>query len=340
MFYDETSVKLRAGDGGDGSASFRREKFIPKGGPDGGDGGRGGNVILEGDENTGDLRAFHFQPHWKAEHGGRGASRQKTGRGGEDCILKVPPGTVVFRESDGAQCAEVLEHGERIVLLRGGKGGLGNLHFKSSTHQAPREFTPGEPGEIGEFRFVLKSIADLGLVGFPNAGKSSLIALITKARPKAASYPFTTLQPSIGMIEYPEHYERLRLADIPGLIQGAHENRGLGHRFLRHIERCAILVLILDMASEDGRDPLEDYDQLLEELRLYDPALVAKPQLIVANKMDEPVSSENLARLREKISSPIWPISCLSEEGVPELKEAIRLEVARVRSILSEDAQK
>lgn len=331
MFYDETSVKLRAGNGGDGSASFRREKFIPRGGPDGGDGGCGGDVILEGDENTGDLRTFHFTPHWDAEHGGRGLGRHKHGRNGKDRILKVPPGTVVFSIETGEPVGEILAHEERLILLRGGKGGLGNMHFKSSTHQAPREFTPGLEGERGEYRFILKSIADLGLVGFPNAGKSSLIALLTKARPKAASYPFTTLHPNIGVIEFPDRFERLKLADIPGLIEGAHENRGLGHRFLRHIERCPILVLILDMAGEDGRDPLDDYLKLREELRLYDPEVAAKPHLVVANKMDEPAALEALERFRETHVVAVWPISCLSGEGIAELKEGIRAEVARVR---------
>lgn len=323
MFFDETGVKLRAGNGGDGCASFRREKFIPKGGPDGGDGGRGGSIVLEGDENTGDLRTFHFRPHWEAGNGGPGASRQKTGRSGADEVLKVPTGTIVIDAETGKQRAEILVHGEQVVLLKGGKGGLGNIHFKSSTHQAPREYTPGEEGESGEFRFVLKSIADLGLVGFPNAGKSSLISLLTKARPKAASYPFTTLQPNLGIIEYPERYDRLRLADIPGLIEGAHENRGLGHRFLRHIERCFVLVFILDMAAEDGRDPLEDYETLREELRRYDPMVAAKEHLVVANKMDEAAAAENLDRFRARYEQRAWPTSCLTEEGIPELKEAL-----------------
>lgn len=323
MFYDETKVKLRAGRGGDGCASFRREKFVPKGGPDGGDGGSGGDVILECDENVGDLRNYHFVPHYAAGNGGNGQGRNKTGAGGADCILKVPPGTQVSPVEGGEVVCELIEHGERYILLQGGRGGLGNLHFKSSTHQTPREFTEGTEGGSGEFLFVLKSIADIGLVGFPNAGKSSLISLITQARPKAASYPFTTLHPNIGVIEYPEHYGRLKLADIPGLIEGAHANRGLGHRFLRHIERCGLLVHILDMAGEDGRDPVEDYRQLREELRLYDPALGEKPHIIAANKMDEPVAEENLPRLREKCSVPIWPISCLAEIGISEFKEAL-----------------
>jgi GTPase len=330
MFYDETAVKLRAGNGGDGCASFRREKFLPKGGPDGGDGGKGGDVVLEGDENTGDLRTFHFKGHWDAKHGHPGMSRHKSGASGADCVLKVPCGLVVHDLETGMLVAEVLEHGQRVILLRGGGGGLGNLHFKSSTHQAPREFTPGKPGETGEFRFVLKSVADVGLVGFPNAGKSSLIGLLTKARPKAASYPFTTLHPNLGIIEYPDRYERLRLADIPGLIEGAHANRGLGHRFLRHIERCPVLLLILDMAGEDGRDPCEDYAQLREELRLYDPAVAAKPHLVAANKMDVETARENLPRFRERHPVEVWPISCLSEEGIPALKEALRQAIKKM----------
>jgi len=330
MFYDETEVKLRAGNGGDGAATFLRQKYLPKGGPDGGDGGKGGDLVLEGDENTGDLRAFHFKNHWDAEHGQAGMGRQKTGASGADCVLKVPCGTIVYDKATGEVVAELLEHGQRVILLEGGGGGLGNIHFKSSTHQAPREFTPGKPGETGEFRFILKSIADIGLVGFPNAGKSSLIALITQARPKAAAYPFTTLNPNLGIIEYPEHHGRLRLADIPGLIEGAHANRGLGHRFLRHIERCGVLLLILDVAAEDGRDPLEDYAQLREELRLYDPSLAAKPHLVGANKMDEPAAAENLQRFREKYGVPTWPISCLSEEGIPALKEALWQAIKKV----------
>ncbi len=323
MFYDETKVKLRAGNGGNGCASFRREKFLPRGGPDGGDGGHGGDVILEGDENTSDLRTFHFKPHAQADNGNPGRGRQMTGAGGADCVLKVPCGVVVHDGESGEVVAEILEHGQRLVLLKGGRGGLGNIHFKSSTHQAPREFTPGTPGEVGEFRFVLKSIADVGLVGFPNAGKSSFISLVTKSRPKTAAYPFTTLTPNVGVVEREDGYERLRLADIPGLIEGAHQNRGLGHRFLRHIERCSLLLLMIDMAGEDGRDPLVDYEQLREELRLYDPALVEKPHLVAANKMDEPAAVENLERFRKAFPVAVAPISCLSEEGIKELKETL-----------------
>lgn len=324
MFYDETDVKLRAGNGGDGAATFRREKYLPKGGPDGGDGGKGGDIVLEGDDNTGDLRTFHFKGNWSAEHGVAGMSRQKTGAGGADCVLKVPCGLVVYDKATDEIVAEILEHGQRVILLKGGKGGIGNVHFKSSTHQAPREFTPGVEGEAGEFHFVLKTIAEIGLVGFPNAGKSTFTALVTQARPKIAAYPFTTLHPNLGIIEYPDHLGRIRLADIPGLIAGAHANRGLGHRFLRHIERCKILLLLIDMAAEDGRNPIDDYEQLLEELRLYDPILLTKPHIVVANKMDEPAAQENLVRFREKYGVSTWLISCLTEEGIPELKEGLR----------------
>mgnify|MGYP001093146187 CR=1 FL=1 len=323
MFYDETNVKLKAGNGGHGSVSFRREKYIPNGGPDGGDGGDGGNVILECDENFGDLRNYHFRPHWDADNGGNGLGRDKTGAGGDDVILKVPPGTIVYEREEGHQVAELLDHGDRHILLNGGKGGLGNQHFKSSVNQAPRQSTDGTLGETGEYRFVLKSIADIGLVGFPNAGKSSLTGLITRAKPKAAAYPFTTLNPNIGVIDYKDRYARLKLADIPGLIKGAHENKGLGHRFLRHIERCRVLLIILDMAGEDGRDPLTDYSDLREELGLYDPRLLEKPICVAANKMDEPAAIENLERFKEAYDCPIWPISCLSEQGIKAFLEGL-----------------
>ncbi|MCD8482871.1 MAG: GTPase ObgE [Verrucomicrobia bacterium] len=321
MFYDETPVKLRAGDGGSGSASFRREKFIPKGGPDGGDGGDGGDVILQADENVGDLRTYHFTPHWDAEHGGRGAGRGMTGRRGKHRLLKVPPGTIVFPLDSDEPVAELLEHGQQFILLKGGKGGRGNLHFKSSTNRAPRQFEEGLPGERGEFLFLLKTIADIGLVGFPNAGKSTLTGMITKATPKTAAYPFTTLFPSVGVIEFPQQYTRLKLADIPGLIQGAHENKGLGHRFLRHIERTKVLALIIDMAAIDGRDPRKDYRHLLRELECYSPALLDKPRMVIANKMDEPDAPEWLRKFKRSVKIEIVPVSCLLGEGLDQLKE-------------------
>ncbi len=324
MFVDEADVELKAGDGGRGCVSFRREKFQPKGGPDGGDGGRGGDVVLECDENTSDLKAYYYKPGWRAGGGAYGQGSQKDGRRGKDRVLKVPPGTIVQTPA-GETVAELLTHGKRKILLRGGAGGRGNMRFKSSVNQAPRRADDGRAGETGRFRFVLKTIADIGLAGFPNAGKSSLISLITRAHPKVAAYPFTTLQPSVGMIEYPEDCEQLRLADIPGLVKGARLNKGLGHRFLRHIERCPLLLLLIDMAGQDGRDPVCDYADLLEELRHYQPALLEKPRLAAANKMDEEAAAENLARFRRKYPRvKVCPISCLSEEGIPELKTALR----------------
>ena len=327
-------MTLKAGDGGKGSAGFRREKFIPLGGPDGGDGGKGGDIWAVGDENVGDLEKYQFTPNLMAENGGKGMGRLKTGASGKDSELRVPPGTIIYSEDTGSFVAEVLRHGERILLLRGGKGGLGNVHFKSSTNRAPRQFTYGEEGEAGEFRLVLKTIADAGLVGFPNAGKSSLVNLITPARPKIGSYPFTTLHVNIGTLDYPEKYEVLKLADIPGLVVGASENKGLGHKFLRHIERCKVLVIMIDMAGTDGRKPADDYKNLLAELSLYSEDLIKKPIIVAANKMDEDAAVKNLKSFKRKYPKlDIIPISCLSEEGIPELKAEIYAQCKKSPSI-------
>lgn len=333
MFIDETTIKARAGDGGKGCVSFRREKFEPWGGPNGGDGGKGGDVILRGDDDQNNLIDFKYKPHWNAERGGHGLGKDCTGHEGKPAILRVPLGTIAYNLETGEKVAEVLEDGQEIVLLKGGKGGFGNTRFKSSVNRAPRQSGPGEPGETGEFRLELKSIADVGLVGFPNAGKSSLTNLITKARPKMAPYPFTTLHPQIGVIEFPEEYERLVLADIPGLIEGANEGKGLGHRFLRHIERCKVLLLIIDMAGTDTRDPRDDYKQLLKELELYDPALLDKPRLVAANKMDEPAAVENLKKFKKRYAKvDLVPMSCLSEEGIPKLRKELLKRVKKLRA--------
>jgi len=323
MFVDEAVVVIKAGDGGNGCASFRRLKYEPRGGPNGGNGGKGGDVVLSCDANIGDLRAYYFKPNWRAKNGEPGRGKEQHGHGGADLELKVPPGIQVISELTGNMVAELTKHGDRVVLLKGGSGGLGNLTFKSSVNQAPRKFTEGTLGEEGRFQFVLKTIADVGLVGFPNAGKSSLIDLVTEAHPKTAAYPFTTLHPVVGVIEYPDIYERLFMADIPGLVEGAHENKGLGHRFLRHIERCKMLLIVLDMAGVDGRHPWDDYENLLEELRLYKTDLAKKPFLVAANKMDEEEAAENLRRFRKKFSVPVLPISCLTEKGIEDLIKAL-----------------
>lgn len=323
MFIDEARVILKAGDGGHGCVSFRREAFIPRGGPDGGDGGDGGDVVLVCDENTSDLRAYHFQPNWKAETGGHGQGAQRTGKRGDDRELKVPPGTVALRLDTGMTVAELTEHGQRVVLLKGGSGGWGNLRFKTSLNQTPRQYKEGLPGEAGEYKLVLKSIADIGLVGFPNAGKSTLTGLLTNAQPKIGAYPFTTLRPTVGVINYEDKFETLTIADIPGLIEGAHENRGLGHQFLRHVERCTILVFLLDMAAVDGRDPVEDYIILRDEIVRYSAQVAAKRRLVVANKMDLPDAPTQLEFFREQVEDPILPLSCETQEGLPALKEAL-----------------
>lgn len=332
MFIDEVTVFVKAGDGGRGCASFRREKFEPFGGPSGGDGGRGGDVVIEADVNVTDLSEYRFRPKHRAQNGEPGRGSDQHGHAGRACILKVPPGTLLTDEETGKVVAELLEDQQRVVLCRGGNGGWGNIHFKSSTNRAPRRANDGQPGEEGRYRLVLKTIADVGLVGYPNAGKSSLTNLITRARPRTAAYPFTTLHPQIGVIEYQEDFERIFLADIPGLIAGASENRGLGHRFLRHIERCKVLLLILDMAGTDQRDPADDYRSLLKELELYEPALLEKPRLVAANKMDVEAAAENLQNFRKAFDVEVLAISCLQEEGLDELKRELLDHVRRIES--------
>ncbi len=336
MFVDECTVKLAAGDGGRGCISFRREKYEPWGGPNGGDGGRGGDVILVGDDDTNNLVDYKYQPHWRAERGGHGLGSDQHGKDGEHRRLRLPLGTVVTDEATGKVVAEILHDGQEVVLCKGGNGGWGNTHFKTSTNRAPKRANPGQPGETGTYRLVLKSIADVGLVGFPNAGKSSLTGAITRARPKTAAYPFTTLHPQIGVIDYPPDRageRRLLLADVPGLIEGANENRGLGHRFLRHIERCALLLILIDMAGTDARDPREDYRHLLRELKLYDPALLRKPCLVAANKMDVEAAAAHLAKFRRRYPKvEVIGISCLTGEGLPQLKKELLKRVTRLRA--------
>ena len=334
MFVDECVIKAYAGDGGRGCISFRREKYEPWGGPNGGDGGRGGDVVLLGDHDTNNLVDYKFKSHWKGERGEHGQGSDCTGREGVPAVLRMPLGTQVINEVNGQVVAEIIADGQRVVLCKGGNGGWGNTHFKTSTNRAPRRANPGQEGEQGIFRLVLKSIADVGLVGYPNAGKSSLMNEITKARPKTAAYPFTTLQPQIGVIEFtdgPAGLRRLQLADIPGLIEGASENKGLGHRFLRHIERCALLVLLVDIAATDGRDPRDDYRHLLRELKLYNPALLDKPRIVGANKMDEPAAAAHLARFKRSFRVPVIAMSCLTGDGLETLKKEMWKRVAALR---------
>jgi GTP-binding protein len=279
-----------------------------------------------GDDNTNNLIDFRFRPQWKAGHGERGQGKDCHGRDGKSVVLKLPLGTVVINKETGLTVAEIITDGQNVILSKGGNGGWGNTRFKSSTNRAPRNANPGQPGENGAYRLVLKSIADVGLVGFPNAGKSSLIARLTNARPRTASYPFTTLHPQIGVCDTsddPRRPHRLQIADIPGLVAGASEDRGLGHRFLRHIERCRLLVVLLDMAGCDGRKPGDDYATLLRELALYDPALAKKPRVIVANKMDLAGAAANLVRFKRRCRARILELSCETGAGIPQLKREL-----------------
>ncbi len=400
MFVDEIKIYARAGHGGKGCIAFHREAFVPKGGPSGGNGGRGGSVILQADHDLNNLIAQYYQPRLIAPDGRPGLGKGMDGHAGKDLLVKVPCGTLVWglaggeehpltrpgghplpakrgegrgegplhstfatsatqrpliRSAGGAMAQEIdlskedtgvspnvhtkgdlvadlTEHGQQFVLCQGGRGGLGNRNFATAARQTPRFAQPGEPGGEGNYLFELRIMAEVGLVGYPNAGKSTLLTAISKARPKIAPYPFTTLHPQIGIVEY-EDFHRLTVCDVPGLIEGAHQNVGLGHAFLRHIERCKILVLLLDMAGTDGRAPWDDYRQLLSELKLYDPALLEKPRLVVANKMDEPVAERNLKQFKKKIRKvPALPIAAAFDQGVEKFRKVIREAVEEAAS--------
>ncbi len=340
-FVDHVRVDCRAGDGGHGVVSFRREKYVPRGGPDGGDGGDGGNVVLIVDRNTDNLRSFHYDPKLIAEHGAHGQSWKRHGKNGKTKIGRVPPGTIVYqspaanvteavemeRSDDGVELvpvADLTEDGQEYVLLNGGKGGRGNFHFRSPTNQTPQERELGTEGEKGIFYLELRRIADVGLVGFPNAGKSTLLSKLSAKQPKIASYPFTTLTPQIGVVKL-NAQERFTMADIPGLIEGAHENRGLGHEFLRHITRCRVLLFMVDIAGSEGRDPISDVQTLRTEIKLYDEDLAKFPWMIVANKMDLESAEENLAIFKNRFPKiPVVSVSALEEKGLDELKQEIR----------------
>jgi GTP-binding protein len=325
MFLDRVKIWARAGDGGDGAATFRREAHVPRGGPDGGDGGRGGSVYLEVDAGQTTLRDFQAKRHFKATSGGRGEGSRRHGKAGDDLVLSVPPGTGVYDDETGELLADLVAVGQRAMVARGGRGGLGNTHFKTSTHQAPRHAQKGEPGTQAELRLELRLIADIGLVGLPNAGKSTLLAALTAAQPKIADYPFTTLEPNLGVMDLGDEDERRpTIADVPGLIEGASAGAGLGHAFLRHVERTRILVHIVDGSS---RDPEWDHEVIREELRAHDPALLEKPMLVVFNKIDVPAARDawpDFQRARTKEGLTTVAISAASGEGL----DAVRAHLA------------
>ena len=325
MFIDRTKIRVQGGHGGNGVTAFRREKFVPRGGPSGGDGGRGGDVWLEADESLNTLLHLRYNPEHLAERGRHGEGSKRSGRDGADTTVRVPVGTQVYDAATGDLLHDFTENGERWLAARGGRGGFGNSHFATSTNRAPRYHQEGSEGEEFELQLELKLLADVGLVGFPNAGKSTLISTISAARPKIADYPFTTLEPHLGVVDLGE-YRTFVVADIPGLIEGAHRGAGLGDRFLRHVERTKLLLHLVDVSSLSERDPVSDYETINHELEAYDAALAARPQIVVATKrdaLDEPERLEKLRRRAEKDGRPFHAISSATREGVRELVNAV-----------------
>ncbi len=336
MFVDEAKIRVKAGDGGNGCMAFRREKFVPRGGPSGGDGGHGGDVIMESSERHNTLVHFRFNPEYKAERGRHGEGSNKTGREGDDVVLKVPVGTIVYDELTGELVHDFSHADDRVVIARGGRGGRGNARFATSVHQAPREHEQGFPGEERNLRLELKLLADVGLVGYPNAGKSTLISRISAARPKIADYPFTTLQPNLGVAvvgDMPDERSFV-VADIPGLIEGASEGAGLGTQFLRHIERTRLLAHLVDVSDASGRpDPVEDFKVITKELANFGESLDSKPTLVVATKIDA-VNQDKLAKLKrfaKRKKLDFYAISAVTGKGIDELKWAMADRVEKVK---------
>ncbi len=340
MFIDEAKIRVKAGDGGNGCMAFRREKFVPRGGPSGGDGGHGGNVVMEASQRHNTLVFYRFNPEHKAERGEHGMGSNCTGRDGKDVVLKVPVGTLLFDADSGELIHDFTHPDERRVVARGGRGGRGNQHFATSTHQAPREHELGRPGEERAYRLELRVLADVGLVGYPNVGKSTLISRISAARPKIADYPFTTLEPNLGVVSIGEapHEESFVVADIPGLIEGAHLGAGLGTQFLRHIERTRLLVHLVDVSDGSGRaDPAEDFRVILDELKNFGHGLDEKPILVVASKADvaNPAKLKKLETMAKRKKLAFYAISAVTGEGIEKLKYGIG---ERVRELRKESA--
>jgi GTP-binding protein len=325
MFIDEVRISVKAGDGGNGCVAFRREKYVPKGGPSGGDGGRGGDIFLVSNPHYNTLLHFRFNPEHKAERGRHGEGSNKTGRDGASIELPVPVGTVVYDEETGEQLHDFTTPNDRFLVARGGRGGRGNQHFATPTHQAPTEHEPGRKGQEKMLRLELKLLADVGLVGFPNAGKSTLISRISAARPKIADYPFTTLEPNLGVVRVSDE-RTFVVADIPGLIEGAHEGHGLGIQFLRHIERTKLLLHLVDVSEFSGREPAEDFNVILKELASFSDELIRKPMIVVATKMDAAQDTERVAKLKRSVrrrKMPFFQISAVTGEGLQELMFAV-----------------
>jgi GTP-binding protein len=327
-FFDEATIEVVAGDGGNGVVSFRREKYVPRGGPDGGDGGRGGTIWAIADENINTLIDYRYARIHRAKRGENGRGADKYGRGAEDIVLRMPVGTMITDADSGELIADLAAHGHKALLAQGGKGGLGNLHFKSSTNRAPRQSTPGEQGVQRRLRLELRVLADVGLLGLPNAGKSTLIRAISAARPKVADYPFTTLAPHLGVVRVDENRSFV-VADVPGLIEGAADGAGLGHQFLRHLQRTRLLLHLVDVAPFDGQsDPVADARAIVKELKRYDQALYDKPRWLVLNKIDLVPAEERAQRIDAFVKSfrwkgPVFPIAAITGEGCRELVYAL-----------------
>lgn len=340
MFVDHAKIYVKGGDGGNGIVAFRREKYIPMGGPAGGDGGRGGNVVFVADEGLSTLMDFKYRKHFKAERGAHGRGKNMHGSWGEDLVVRVPVGTVIRDDDSGQVIADLTRAGQEVIVARGGRGGRGNARFSSSVNRAPSISENGEPGEERWIRLELKLLADVGLVGFPNAGKSTLISVISAAKPKIADYPFTTLVPNLGVVQTRGH-DSFVVADIPGLIEGAHQGMGLGYEFLRHVERTRVLLFVLDTAQTEGRDCLEDYEVLRRELQAFNPDLAHRPFLIVANKMDLPDAETNLLRLQEQFGDQVIPISAAAGQGIENLVDRtweLLSQVPREETLTGEEA--